>query len=60
MNRREPGYLIPEQRRLEHVWSVAVRNLLVPLEPAQSPANRLVAPDVFYTLTAGASRAGGR
>ena len=49
MNRREPGYLIPEQRRLEHVWSISCRNLVVP-EPTAGQ-QLLPAPDVYFTLS---------
>lgn len=54
MNRREPGYLIPEQRRLEHVWSLACRNLAAP-DAATGPQGTRPSgpPDVFFTLCTG-------
>ena len=48
MNRREPGFLIPAQRRCEHLWSVAVRNLCAPADSPSSPP-----PSAYYTLAVG-------
>ena len=61
-SRREPGFLIPGQRRLEHVWSIAARNLtvappsstFVSLETTSDTDDaqgQALLGSVFYTLT---------
>jgi hypothetical protein len=45
MDRRQPGYLVPSLRRLEHVYSLALRNLYYDVSFREPP-------NTFFTISA--------